>query len=108
MITLAVATVQPGARHLVVAPDAARRPRMSRVESFERHPEFDLETALAHRETPDVALLKLAAPMPSSSPAEMMSDAPKLAPGDFLTVAGYGVTERGNGKSGARDQCNAL
>src|SRR5439155_10351401 len=62
--------VGPGARHTVVAPDAARRPRMTRVESFERHPEFDLETALAHRETPDVALLKLAEPLPTRvSPA---------------------------------------
>src|SRR5216117_802864 len=46
LVLTAAHCLQPGARHLVVAPDAARRPRMSRVESFERHPEFDLETAL--------------------------------------------------------------
>src|SRR5882672_1718950 len=42
LVLTAAHCLMSGARHTVVAADAARRPRMTRVENFERHPEFDL------------------------------------------------------------------
>src|SRR5882672_211185 len=44
LVLTAAHCLMPGARHMVVAPDAARRPRLIGVERFERHPEFDLES----------------------------------------------------------------
>ena len=50
------------------------RSRPIRVTRFERHPDFDAESALAHTETADVALLKLAEPLAApSAPAPLGS-----------------------------------
>jgi len=80
-----------GARHTVVAPDAARRPRLIRAESFERHPEFDLESAQAHRETADVALVKLAEPLPARVSPAALGGRDYFLIGDRFIVAGFGI-----------------
>ena len=64
------------------------------------HPNFDLKTLLAHRATADVALVKLAAPLVSATPAALDARDLRVAPGDAFTVAGSGVAVRGEGKSG--------
>ena len=68
---------------------------------IERHPQFSMQTFLNHRATADVALIKLAAPLRRiMRPAHCSAAKLSVAPGDRFTVAGYGLTERGNGKSG--------
>jgi hypothetical protein len=91
LVLTAAHCLMPGARHTVVAPDAARRPRMIRVESFERHPDFDLETALAHRETADVALVKLAEPLPARVSPATLGAREFFLIGDRFVVAGFGI-----------------
>ena len=66
-----------------------------------RHPRFSLQTLLAHRATADVALIKLAVPLPARIAPAAIS--PRPAPRDAGTkflVAGFGVTVRGDGRSG--------
>src|SRR6266849_6238945 len=65
LVLTAAHCVQPGANASVVERDDGRRPKMIRVASAERHPTFDLNTAVARGETADVALLKLAEPLSS-------------------------------------------
>ncbi len=66
-----------------------------------RHPQFDMKAFLNHRATADVALLKLAQPLPASyEPAPLAPPNKTVAVGEQLIVAGYGVSVRGNGKTG--------
>src|SRR5205085_4433373 len=63
------------------------------------HPKFDLKAMLGHRATADVALVKLAAPLAGVEPAALGVPG-AVAPGDELLVAGAGVSQSGDGKSG--------
>jgi Trypsin len=66
-----------------------------------RHPQFNLKALLAHRVTADVALLKLAAPLPAAfAPAPLAPAPPTPTVGDVFVVAGYGVAVRGDGRTG--------
>jgi len=59
------------------------------------HPRFDADSYAASRATADVALVKLAAPLPDSvAPAALAGSRP-VALGETLTIAGFGVTADG-------------
>ncbi len=101
LVLTAAHCVLPGADYKIVEFDAARQPKLHDVASVTRHPQFDLNTMLAHRATADVALLKLAAPLAGRfAPAALGTLASRVAVGDSFTVVGYGVTVRGDGRSG--------
>src|SRR5215813_10512026 len=69
--------VLPGADYKLVDYDAARRPMLKDVTRVASHPQFDLNTMLAHRATADVALLKLADPLPAGmAPAVLATRLP--------------------------------
>ena len=84
----------------VVEFDAAHRPQLLDVRQVARHPQFDLKTLFAHRATADVALLKMAQPLPAAIIPAVLGNVPTPQVGDTLTVFGYGVAIRGDGKSG--------
>ena len=107
LILTAAHCVLPGAEYKIVEFDAARQPQLRDVARVTAHPKFDAKALQAHRATADVALLQLAAPLASVAPATL---APPLtvAPGDALTVAGYGVSIRGDGKTGGTVRAAAL
>jgi hypothetical protein len=101
--------VLPGSDYKIVQYDSGRVPILRDVASVTAHPKFDLKTMLGHRATADVALVKLAAPLPGVEPATLGAatlgtatpGAPApVAPGDTFLVAGLGVAQRGDGKSG--------
>jgi secreted trypsin-like serine protease len=92
--------VLPGSEYKIVEYDAARQPLLRDVARVAAHPAFELKTLLAHRATADVALLKLAAPLSSVSPAVLGVPGFTVAPGDAFVVAGTGVAVRHDGKSG--------
>jgi secreted trypsin-like serine protease len=100
--------VLPGSDYKIVEFDAARQPRLRDVTSVTAHPKFDLKTMLAHRATADVALLKLAAPLASVTPATLAPAGVTVVPGDAFTVAGTGVSVRGDGKSGGTVRAASL
>ena len=54
----------------------------------------------AHRATADVALLQLAAPAKGKTPAALGMPNIPIIVGSRFTIAGIGVTVRGDGKSG--------
>jgi hypothetical protein len=109
LVLTAAHCVLPGADYKLVEFDAARRPALKDVVTVVRHPGFALKTLLAHRATADVALLKLAAPLPAGIVAAAISAPGKpVAAGDRFTVAGSGVSVRGDGKSGGTARRAAL
>src|ERR1700728_685816 len=92
--------VQPGAEYNLVDAESARGPALLAIARIERHPQFELKRLFAHLPTADVALLKLAAPLPARfSPVPLDVGAPP-APGEALMVAVYGVSVRGKSDSG--------
>jgi hypothetical protein len=100
-LVLTAAHCVPGdAEYKRVEFDAARKPILKDVSRIARHPQFDLNAMLAHRATADVALLKLAQPLPDgATPAALGARVPRTA-GESFIVAGFGVTVRGDGKTG--------
>jgi Trypsin len=76
-------------------------PRLLDVRRVAQHPQFNVQNILAHRASADVALLQLTAALPATkAPAPLGVPAIPIQPGSRLTIAGVGVTQRGDGKSG--------
>jgi secreted trypsin-like serine protease len=93
--------IEPDTTYKVVEFDAARQPQLLDVRALARHPQFDVQTLFAHRATADVALLKMVQPLPPDIiPATLGKNARTPQVGDRLTVVGYGVAVRGDGKTG--------
>ncbi|MGA7428261.1 MAG: S1 family peptidase [Rhodoplanes sp.] len=101
LVLTAAHCVLPGADYKLLTYDEARRPVLLDTTQIARHPKFDLNTLLAHRATADVALMKLAAPLPAEfAPAVLAQPGRPIAVGEAFVVAGYGVAVRGDGKTG--------
>src|SRR5665811_1092224 len=64
----------------------------------DRHPRFDLASYAASRATADLALLKLAAPLADLVLPATLAPARRVAAGEMLTVAGFGVTAAGTAR----------
>ncbi|HZS63567.1 MAG TPA: trypsin-like serine protease [Xanthobacteraceae bacterium] len=91
--------IDPALPYRLYELDAARQPRFREIAKIAVHPQFSRATFDANRATADVALLKLAAPLPESyAPAALAPKRPRVALGEHFLVAGYGVTKpRDNG-----------
>jgi secreted trypsin-like serine protease len=89
--------VGPGADYKIVEYGRDLQPQLRDVKRVAAHPGFDMKTMLAHRATADVALLQLA--MPKNNPSAIGVPQTPLAAGNKFTIAGIGVTVRGDGKS---------
>jgi secreted trypsin-like serine protease len=93
--------VASGATYKIVEYDARRTPQLRDVAQIATHPQFNLQTMLAHRATADVALVRLASPLAAArQPPSVGAPRIPIAVGGRFTVAGIGVTVRGDGKSG--------
>ncbi|MDB5604136.1 MAG: peptidase [Bradyrhizobium sp.] len=90
--------LQPGAVYKIVEYGADRQPQLREVKKVAAHPGFNMQAMLAHRATADVSLLQLETPKENPSPIGMPTT--PLAAGERFTIAGVGVTVRGDGKSG--------
>jgi len=92
--------VQPGADYKIVEYDAEKKPQLKDVKAVAVHPAFQMQAMLNHRATADIALLRLDAPARGKTPSALGAPQMPLLPGAKFTVAGVGVTVRGDGKSG--------
>jgi hypothetical protein len=92
--------VQAGTEYRIVEYDAAHKPQLKTVRRAVAHPGFSMQAISAHRATADVALLELEAPAKEGVPAAFGVPQLPLNPGNAFTVAGIGVTIRGDGRSG--------
>jgi secreted trypsin-like serine protease len=68
------------------------------VRAILRHPRFDYASYAASRATADIALLKLAAPLPDVVVPATLAAPRRVAPGETLTIAGFGVTLAGTAR----------
>ena len=78
------------------------------VRSIARHPGFDYASYTASRATADLALLKLAAPLPDIVMPAGLAPARRVAVGETLTVAGFGVTAAGTARGLAQPRMAKL
>ena len=100
LVLTAAHCVQPGADYKIVEYGADRQPSLQDVRTVAIHPGFNMQAMSGHRATADVALLQLAAPPKGKTPAALgLPDVP-INVGSRFTIAGIGVTVRGDGKSG--------
>jgi hypothetical protein len=100
LVLTAAHCVQPGADYKIVEYGADRTPQLRDVSRVAVHPDFQMQTMLAHRATADVALLQLASPAKGKATAALGIPQLPIVPGNMFTIAGIGVTVRGDGKSG--------
>jgi len=100
LVLTAAHCVQPGAVYKIVEYGADKQPLLRDAKTVAVHPGFNMQAMLAHRATADVALLQLeAAPQGKSAAALGLPQVP-IMPGSRFTIAGIGVTIRGEGSSG--------
>lgn len=99
IVLTAAHCVQSGATYKIVEYDAQRIPQLRDVAQVAVHPQFNLQTMLAHRATADVALLRLINPVAGRQPVQLGTPRMPIAVGGRFTIAGIGVTVRGDGKS---------
>jgi secreted trypsin-like serine protease len=100
VVLTAAHCVPADATYKIVAYDAQRQPTLLDVRRIARHPQFNARGIANHRASADVALLQLSAPMPGKSPAPLGRPQQPSAVGARYSIAGIGVTQRGDGKSG--------
>jgi Trypsin len=100
LVLTAAHCLQPGATYKIVEYGPDRQPQLRDSSHVAFHPAFSLQTMMAHRATADVGLLQLAvAPNGRAVSAIGVPQTP-LAAGNRFTIAGVGVTVRGEGRSG--------
>lgn len=101
LLLTAAHCVQPGADYKLADISDPHAPALKPIARIERHPQFDMKRLLGHLATADVALVQLPQPLPDDMPPVALDDGTKpVAVGDALVVAGYGVTVRGDGRTG--------
>ena len=100
--------VQPGADYKIVDFGADGKPQLLNVRSVAIHPSFNMQAMQAHRATADVALLQLDIPLKGKSTVPVGSPNIPIRVGSRFTIAGIGVTVRGEGKSGGTIRVAAL
>jgi secreted trypsin-like serine protease len=100
LVLTAAHCVQPGAAYKIVEYGADRQPQLQDVKNVAIHPAFNMQAMTAHRATADVALLQLDAPLKGRIESAVGVPQIPIVAGSHFTIAGIGVTIRGDGKSG--------
>jgi secreted trypsin-like serine protease len=100
LVLTAAHCVQPGAVYKLVETGADRQPHLQDVRNVAVHPAFNMQAIAAHRATADVALLQLEISPNGKSAAVLGVPQIPILSGSRFTIAGIGVTIRGEGSSG--------
>jgi secreted trypsin-like serine protease len=100
LVLTAAHCVQPGATYKLVEYGADRQPQLQDVKSVAVHPSFNMQAMTAHRATADVALLQLEAPPKGKNGSVLGVPQVPIVVGSRFTIAGIGVSVRGQGSSG--------
>jgi hypothetical protein len=100
VVLTAAHCVQPVAIYKIVEYGADRQPKLRDVRTVAIHPAFNMQAIMAHRASADVALLQLEAQPPGTNAAIVAVPQLPIVAGSRFTIAGIGVTVRGEGKSG--------
>jgi secreted trypsin-like serine protease len=108
LVLTAAHCVQPGADYKIVEYGPDRQPKLQDVKRVAVHPGFNMQAMSGHRATADVALLQLGAPAKGKTPSILGLPNIPISVGSRFTIAGIGVTVRGDGKSGGTIRVAAL
>ena len=100
LVLTAAHCVQPGAEYKIVEYGPDRQPKLQDVKKVAIHPGFNMQAMMGHRATADVALLLLGAHARGKTPSVLGLPNIPIIVGSRFTIAGIGVTVRGDGKSG--------
>jgi len=101
LLLTAAHCVEPGSEYKLADLSNPRAPALKPIARIERDPQFEMKRLLGHLATADVALVLLPQPLPADMPPVALDDGTRpVAVGDALVVAGYGVTVRGDGRTG--------
>ena len=101
LLLTAAHCVEPGSEYKLADLTDPHAPALKPIARIERDPQFEMKRLLGHLATADVALVLLPLPLPADVPPVALDDGTKpVAVGDALVVAGYGVTVRGDGRTG--------
>jgi hypothetical protein len=101
LLLTAAHCVEPGSEYKLADLTEPGAPTLKPIAHIERDPQFEMKRLLGHLATADVALVLLPQPLPSEIPSVALDDGTRpVAVGDALVVAGYGVTVRGDGRTG--------
>jgi secreted trypsin-like serine protease len=99
LVLTAAHCVAPQADYAVAILGGAA-PRLIKIARVAVHPRFDANQFKTRRPTPDLALVKLAEPLPAGFRAARLAREPALPrPGDAFTIAGFGMFAERNEKS---------
>jgi hypothetical protein len=98
IVLTAAHCIAPGTAYKIVD-YKSRPPRLLDVRRTAAHPQFNMQSLLAHRATADVALLQLASPL-AAQPAALGGALMPVSVGQRLSVVGMGVAVVGDGRSG--------
>src|SRR5258708_36386104 len=102
LVLTAAHCVQPGAVYKIVEYATDKQPQLRDVRKVAIHPAFNMQAITAHHATADVAPLQLEAPPNGKNAADLGVPQIPIVAGSRFTIAGIGVTIRGEGKSGGR------
>ena len=100
LVLTAAHCVEPGAVYKIVEVGADKQPQLQDVQNVATHPGFNMEAMTAHRATADVALLQLEIPPKGKNATALGVPQIPIIAGSRFTIAGIGVTIRGEGSSG--------
>lgn len=100
LVLTAAHCVQPGADYKIVEQGADGPPQLRDVIRVAVHPAFNMQAMAAHRATADVALLQVQIPPKGKTPASLGLPRIPIVVDSRFTIAGIGVTIRGQGSSG--------
>jgi secreted trypsin-like serine protease len=99
LVLTAAHCLQPGASYKILEYDEDRQPLLREVKRVAFDPAFNMQAINAHRATADVGLLQLEAPLKAKTVATLGAPQTPVAVDSRFTIAGVGVTVRGEGKS---------
>lgn len=100
--------VQPGADYKIVDRSKDGQTQLLNVRAVAIHPSFNMQAMQSHRATADVALLQLEIPLKGKSTVTVGTPNIPIHVGSRFTIAGIGVTVRGDGKSGGATRVAGL
>jgi hypothetical protein len=102
LVLTAAHCIEAGLTYKLYELDAERKPIFHDLAKTVVHPQFSKATFDANRATPDLALLKTAAPLPAKfAPAVLATKRERVAVGENFIVVGYGVTAPRDNRSAA-------
>lgn len=102
LVLTAAHCIEPGLTYKLYELDAERKPVFHDLAKTVVHPQFSKATFDANRATADVALLKLAAPLPAKfAPALLATPRARVTVGQTFYIVGYGVTAPRDNRSAA-------